>query len=71
MPEAPRFSVTVPAYNAEATLLETVASVQAQTFSDWELVICNDGSMDGTFALADRIDELITDFNSRVGLLKS
>lgn len=50
--DAPRFSVTIPAYNAESTLAETVASVQAQTFADFEVVICNDGSTDGTLALA-------------------
>ncbi|MCE5192107.1 MAG: glycosyltransferase family 2 protein [Actinomycetia bacterium] len=54
MPDAPRFSVTIPAYNAEATLAETVSSVTSQTFSDWELVIVNDGSTDGTRALAER-----------------
>ncbi len=55
MADAPRFSVTVPAYNAEATLAETVASVQAQTFTSWELVIVDDGSSDGTLALARRL----------------
>jgi glycosyltransferase involved in cell wall biosynthesis len=55
MPEAPRFSVTIPAYNAEFTLEETVSSVRAQTFSDWELVIVDDGSTDGTRALAERL----------------
>ena len=53
--DAPRFSVTVPAFNAEATLAETVASVRAQTFADWELVIVDDGSADGTRALAERL----------------
>lgn len=53
MTESPRFSILVPAYNAEATLAETVASVLAQTFSDWELVIVDDGSTDGTRALAE------------------
>ncbi|MDZ4168029.1 MAG: glycosyltransferase family A protein [Coriobacteriia bacterium] len=58
----PRFSVTIPAYNAVETLAETVASVQAQTFTAWELVICNDGSTDGTLELAHelaRTDERI------------
>lgn len=53
MSETPRFSVTVPAYNAEATLAETVDSVRAQTFDDWELVICDDGSTDSTLSLAE------------------
>lgn len=57
MAESPRFSVTVPAYNASATLAETVESVLAQTFSDWELVIVDDGSTDDTLAIAKRFAE--------------
>lgn len=53
MADVPRFSVTVPAYNAAATLTETIGSVQAQTFTDWELVICDDGSADATRLLAE------------------
>jgi glycosyltransferase involved in cell wall biosynthesis len=53
MPDAPRFSVIIPAYNASATLAETVASVRAQTYADWELVIVDDGSTDDTLALAE------------------
>jgi len=52
MSETPRFSVTIPAYNAAATLEETVASVSAQSFADWELVIVDDGSTDDTLKLA-------------------
>ena len=55
MAETPRFSITVPAYNAASTLAETVASVQAQRFDDWEIVICDDGSADGTLALAESL----------------
>jgi glycosyltransferase involved in cell wall biosynthesis len=55
MPDVPRFSVTIPAYDAEPTLEETVSSVRAQTFDDWELVIVDDGSTDGTRALAERL----------------
>lgn len=40
----PAVSITMPAYNAEATIGEAVASVLAQTRSDWELVIVDDGS---------------------------
>lgn len=49
----PRFSIVVPAYNAEATLAETLDAVQAQTFPEWECVVVDDGSTDGTWAIAD------------------
>lgn len=48
-------SVIVPAYNAERWLEAAVASVTAQTVCDWELVLVNDGSTDGTPALCDRL----------------
>jgi glycosyltransferase involved in cell wall biosynthesis len=47
-------SVIIPAYNAEAYLGEAIESVQAQTCSDWELIVVDDGSTDGTHALACR-----------------
>lgn len=53
MTAEPRFSITIPAYNAETTLAETLDSVVAQTYSDWEVVVCDDGSTDGTRALAE------------------
>lgn len=49
---APEISVIMPALNAAAHLARAVASVQAQTRHDWELIIADDGSRDGTFALA-------------------
>lgn len=55
MADTPRFSVTIPAYNAETTLDGTVASIASQAFEDFEIVICNDGSTDGTLALAERL----------------
>lgn len=48
-------SVIVPAYNAERWLEAAVASVTAQTVRDWELVLVDDGSTDGTPALCDRL----------------
>lgn len=48
----PAISIVIPAYNAEQYLGEAVESVLAQSRSDWELVIVDDGSTDGTPALA-------------------
>ncbi|WNZ23803.1 glycosyltransferase family 2 protein [Leptolyngbya sp. NK1-12] len=44
----PTISVIIPAYNAEKTILSAITSVQKQTFSDWEVIVINDGSTDGT-----------------------
>ena len=47
----PRVSVNLCCYNAESFLEETLQSIFAQTDPDWELVIVNDASTDGTDAL--------------------
>jgi len=44
----PLVSVIVPAHNAAETLSETIDSVRRQTFLDFELIIIDDGSTDGT-----------------------
>jgi glycosyltransferase involved in cell wall biosynthesis len=44
----PHVSIIVPAYNTLASLPQTVASLLAQTFEDFEIIIVDDGSMDGT-----------------------
>ncbi len=44
----PIFSVIIPAYNAETTLRSTVASVLRQSETDFEIIIIDDGSSDGT-----------------------
>ena len=55
MPEfaAPRVSVIVPAYNLETLLPRCLDSLLAQTFARWECVVVDDGSADGTGAVAD------------------
>ena len=45
---APLISICIPAFRAERFLAETLASVRAQTFTDWELIVTEDGSRDRT-----------------------
>ena len=47
----PTISVIMAAYNGANLLPETIASLLAQTFSDWELVVVDDASTDSTAAL--------------------
>jgi len=44
----PTVSINLCCYNSEKFLEETVRSIFAQTYKDWELVIINDGSTDST-----------------------
>jgi peptidoglycan/xylan/chitin deacetylase (PgdA/CDA1 family) len=49
---APRFSIVIPAFNAEATLHDALASLRAQTHAHWEAVVIDDGSIDRTREIA-------------------
>lgn len=49
----PTVSVITPAWNAAEFLRETIDSVRAQTFTDWELVLVDDGSTDDTVAIVE------------------
>ncbi|MGY0462009.1 bifunctional glycosyltransferase/CDP-glycerol:glycerophosphate glycerophosphotransferase [Kitasatospora sp. cg17-2] len=50
---APRLSIVVPIYNVERYLVECLDSIAAQTFTDFECVMVDDGSKDDSAALAE------------------
>jgi glycosyltransferase involved in cell wall biosynthesis len=47
----PKVSVVIPAYNAEKYIAETLQSVFDQTYGNYEVVVVDDGSQDGTLEL--------------------
>lgn len=53
MSPAPLVSIITPAYNAADLIGETIASVQEQTFDDWEMLIADDASRDETCAVVE------------------
>ncbi len=50
-----KFSIIMPTYNCEKYVVEAVNSVLEQTYADFELIIVDDGSHDGTFAVCERL----------------
>ena len=51
----PLISVITPVYNAAAYLARAADSLRAQTLTDWELLLIDDGSTDDSPALCDRL----------------
>ena len=49
----PEISVIVPVYNAEAYIHRCINSLLAQTFDDFEVILVDDGSLDGSGAICD------------------
>jgi glycosyltransferase EpsE len=48
----PRVSIAVGIYNCADTLGEAIKSILKQTYADWELILCDDGSTDDTLSIA-------------------
>lgn len=47
----PKISICIPTYNGEAYLRECIDLCLSQTYSDYEIVICDDGSSDSTIEI--------------------
>jgi teichuronic acid biosynthesis glycosyltransferase TuaG len=60
-------SIITPVYNAARWLPETMASVRAQTFTDWEHLLVDDGSTDESMAVVEKIAR----GDSRIRLLRT
>jgi glycosyltransferase involved in cell wall biosynthesis len=65
----PLITVGIPFYNSQETLADAIKSVFAQSFSDWELLLVDDGSTDRSLEIANSIKDprvrVITDGKNR------
>lgn len=62
-----KVSIVMPAYNCERFITEAIKSVQAQTYTNWELIVVNDCSTDGT----GKIIEALAEHDSRIKYIKN
>ena len=53
----PHFSVIIPCYNSERFIRETLNSVLTQTYTDFEIIIVDDGSVDDTRSIIESFDD--------------
>ena len=60
-------SIVVPVYNAKKYIKDCIEMVCAQTYKDWELILVDDASRDGS---ADYIEELISSMGKRIRLIR-
>jgi hypothetical protein len=64
---APTFSVVIAAHNAEGTIAEAIESALGQTHAPVELIVCDDGSTDGTAAALESYRDRITYLRKQQG----
>ena len=60
----PRVSVVIPAYNTRQTIAETIDSVLPQTYTDYEVIVVDDGSPDGVG------DFVVKAYGARIKLIR-
>ncbi|MGL6115423.1 MAG: glycosyltransferase family 2 protein [Cetobacterium sp.] len=60
-------SIITPSYNSKEYILETIKSVQNQSYKNWEMIIIDDCSRDGTLELL----EILEKEDSRIKILKN
>jgi len=55
MNKRPLITVVVPSYNRANKIADTLKSIQAQTYQNWETIVVDDGSKDNTVAIVEAI----------------
>ena len=55
--QPPAISIILPTYNRAAFIGEAIASIRAQSCGDWELIVVDDGSTDGTAAVLEGLKQ--------------
>lgn len=53
----PAISIIIPAYNVQDWIRRAIGSLQSQTFTDYEVLVVDDGSLDGTSDICDELAE--------------
>lgn len=53
----PEISVIMGIYNCSETLPEAIESILYQTYQNWQLIMCDDGSNDDTYSIAQKYQE--------------
>ncbi len=64
---APEVSVVIPTYNRRAMVTEAIESVLAQGDADFELIVVDDGSTDGTFETLSPLNQMTLERTERRG----
>lgn len=64
----PKVSIIMGIYNCEATLKESIESIINQTYTNWELIMCDDCSKDNTFKIA---KEYADKYKDKIKLIKN
>ena len=72
----PYFSVVVPCYNVGYSVLQTLNSIKAQTFNNYEVILVNDGSTDNTQKILDSFQiaqkkTIVTQSNNGLGAARN
>ncbi|MEG1313359.1 MAG: glycosyltransferase, partial [Bacilli bacterium] len=55
--DSPKLSIIVPVYNVDKYINKCIESILAQTFTDFELLLVNDGSLDSSGSICDEYEK--------------